>query len=64
MEASCARDSQPDIMTFIVNQDGKVFQRNFSEKTSRIARVMKECNPDSEWTLVQDEGAWNTVSEK
>lgn len=42
------------IMTFIVNQDGKVFQRNFSEKTSHIEGAMKECNPGSEWTLVRD----------
>ena len=52
------------IMTFIVNQDGKIFQRNLGEKTSRIAGAMKEYNPDSEWTLVRDEGALRAVSEK
>jgi hypothetical protein len=52
------------IMTFIVNQDGKVFQRNLGAKTSRIARAMKEYNPDSEWTLVKDEGVLSAVSEK
>jgi hypothetical protein len=55
---------QSGIMTFIVNQDGKVFQRNFGEKTSRMAGAMKEFNPDSEWTLVQDEGVLSAVSEK
>jgi hypothetical protein len=55
---------QSGIMTFIVNQDGKVFQRNLDEKTSRIAGAMKEYNPDSEWTLVQDEGVVSAVSEK
>ena len=55
---------QSGIMTFIVNQDGKVFQRNFGEKTSRVAEAMKEYNPDSEWTLVQDEGVSSAVSEK
>jgi hypothetical protein len=30
----------------------------FGEKTSRIAGAMKEYNPDSEWTLVQDEGVY------
>src|ERR1700677_974205 len=44
---------QSGIMTFTVNQDGKVFQRNLGEKTLRIAKEMKEYNPDSEWTLVQ-----------
>lgn len=44
------------IMTFIVNQDGKVYQRNFGEKTSRIAFKIREYNPDKDWTLVQDQG--------
>jgi hypothetical protein len=34
------------------------------EKTSRIARAVKKYNPDSEWTLVQDEGVLSAVSEK
>jgi hypothetical protein len=55
---------QSGIMTFIVNQDGKVYQRNFGEKTSRIAVAMKEYNPDSKWTLVPDEGVLSAVSEK
>ena len=55
---------QSGIMTFIVNQDGKVFQHNFGEKTSRMAGAMKEFNPDSEWMLVQDEGVLSAVSEK
>jgi hypothetical protein len=55
---------QSGIMTFIVNQDGKVFQRNLGEKTSRVAGAMKEYNPDSEWTLVQEEGVLSAVSEK
>jgi hypothetical protein len=55
---------QSGIMTFIVNQDGKVYQRNFGEKTARIAVAMKEYNPDSEWTLVTDEGVFGAVSEK
>ena len=55
---------QSGIMTFIVNQDGKVYQRNFAEKTSRTAGAIKEYNPDTEWTLVQDEGVLSAVSEK
>ena len=55
---------QSGIMTFIVNQDGKVFQQNLGEKTSRIAEAMKKYNPDSEWTLVQDEGVKSAASEK
>jgi hypothetical protein len=55
---------QSGIMTFIVNQDGQVFERNLGQKTSRVAGAMKEYNPDSRWTLVQDEGVPGAVSEK
>ncbi len=47
---------QSGIMTFMVNQDGKIYQRNLAEKTAEIAGSMKEYNPDGEWTLVQDQG--------
>ncbi len=55
---------QSGIMTFIVNQDGKVYQRNLGEDTSRIAGAMKEYNPDKQWTVVDDDGVLNAVSEK
>jgi hypothetical protein len=55
---------QSGIMTFIVGQDGKVFQQNLGEKTLRIAGAMKEYNPDDEWTLVPDEGILSAASEK
>ena len=55
---------QSGIMTFIVNQDGNIFQRNLSEKTARMAVAMKEYNPDNEWTLVRDAGVMTAVSEK
>jgi hypothetical protein len=52
------------IMTFIVNQDGKVYERNLGDKTSQRARKMKEYNPDDNWNLVQEEGIVNASSEK
>jgi DUF2950 family protein len=55
---------QSGIMTFIVNQDGKVYQRNLGEKTSRLVAAIKEYNPDNEWTPVTDEGVVSAVSEK
>jgi hypothetical protein len=55
---------QSGVMTFIVNQKAQVFQRNLGENTSHIAGAMKEYNPDSEWTLVHDEGVLSAVSEK
>ncbi|HEY0255981.1 MAG TPA: DUF2950 family protein, partial [Candidatus Methylacidiphilales bacterium] len=55
---------QSGVMTFIVNQEGKVFQRNFGEETSQVAGALKEYNPDSQWTLVQDEGVMRAASER
>jgi Protein of unknown function (DUF2950) len=55
---------QSGIMTFIVNQDGKVYQQNLGEKTSRIAGAMKEYDPNSQWILVPDDGVPSAVSEK
>jgi len=55
---------QSGIMTFIVNQDGKVYQQNLGEKSTRIAAAMKEYNPDSNWTQVEDVGILDAVSEK
>ena len=55
---------QSGIMTFIVNQDGKVYQQNLGEKTSRIAGKMNEYNPDNEWSPVPDAGVLGAVLEK
>jgi len=55
---------QSGVMTFIVDEDGKVYQQNLGEKTSRIAGKMKEYNPGGEWSLVQDEGVLGAVIEK
>jgi hypothetical protein len=50
------RWDESGVMTFIVNQDGKVYQQNLGVDTLVIAAAMKEYNPDNEWTLVHDEG--------
>ncbi len=55
---------QSGVMTFVVNQEGKVYQTDFGEKTSRIASRIKEYNPDSQWTLVQDEGLRDIILER
>lgn len=53
---------QSGIMTFIVNQDGTVFQQDFGTKTGRIGARMKEYNPDSNWSVVHDQGITNAAS--
>jgi len=42
------------VMTFIVNQQGKVYQKNLGLGTTKIARDMKSYNPDITWTLVKE----------
>lgn len=56
--------NQSGVMTFIVNQDGKVYQRDFGEKSTHIGAKMKEYNPDSKWSVVQDQGMLNAILEK
>jgi len=38
------------IMTFIVNQQGKVFQKNIGQDTSKVAQEMQSYDPDETWT--------------
>ena len=37
------------VMTFIVNQDGTVYQKDLGKNTQRIAQAMKAYNPDKTW---------------
>jgi hypothetical protein len=41
------------VMTFIVNQQGKVYQCNLGKKTAKMAAAMTEYDPDSRWTPAQ-----------
>jgi hypothetical protein len=40
------------VMTFIVNHDGVVYEKNLGPNTAAIARAMKQFNPDSTWKKV------------
>jgi hypothetical protein len=40
------------VMTFIVNQWGKVYERNLGENSADAAIAMTEFNPDADWTAV------------
>jgi hypothetical protein len=40
------------VMTFIVNTQGRVYQKNLGPKTSELAAAIKEYNPDPAWKLV------------
>jgi hypothetical protein len=42
------------IMTFIVNQDGKIYQKNLGPDTRDLAKAITEYNPDKSWEEVKD----------
>ena len=37
------------VMTFIINQNGIVYQKNLGQTTDEIASAMAEFNPDKTW---------------
>jgi hypothetical protein len=41
-------------MTFVVNQQGKVFEKNLGPDTAKKAGRMKSYNPDAAWTPAKD----------
>jgi hypothetical protein len=41
------------VMTFIVNQQGKIYQKNLGPKTAALAKAMTRYEPDSSWSLVK-----------
>jgi hypothetical protein len=43
------------VMTFIINQQGRVYQKNLGPNTGKIAAAMTEYNPDPSWKLVPTE---------
>jgi len=44
------------VMTFLVNHDGVVFQKDLGPKTAELAKAMKRFNPDSMWARVEAGG--------
>lgn len=54
MVASPDKWGSSGIMTFIVNQDGKVYQKNLGEQTRDIVKGMTEYDPNSTWQEVKD----------
>ena len=37
------------VMTFVVNQDGIVYEKDLGPKTAEMAKSMKQYNPDGSW---------------
>jgi hypothetical protein len=43
------------VMTFIVNEDGAVYEKDLGKKTDVLAKTMKEYNPNSSWQKSEDQ---------
>jgi hypothetical protein len=43
------------VMTFVVSEDGAVYERDLGKKTEAIARSMKEYNPNSTWHKAEEQ---------
>jgi hypothetical protein len=49
-----ARWGSSGIMTFIVNQQGRVYEKNLGPETAELAAGITEYDPDPTWKLVQE----------
>jgi hypothetical protein len=54
MVAWPAEYGESGIMTFIVNQQGRVYQRDLGPKTDKLAAAMKTYDPDTSWSPSAD----------
>jgi hypothetical protein len=41
------------VMTFIVNQQGKTYEKNLGPNTAALAKAMTRYDPDNSWSLVK-----------
>jgi len=49
-----AQYRESGVMTFIVNQQGRVYQQDLGPKTGKLAKSMKAYDPDSSWSVSPD----------
>ena len=49
-----ARYGVSGIMTFIVNHDGAVYQKDFGEDSSQLARSTTKFDPDQSWSRIEN----------
>ena len=48
-----AQYANSGVMTFLVNHDGVVYQKDLGPKTAQLAEAMKRFDPDSSWQRVE-----------
>jgi hypothetical protein len=49
-----AEYGESGVMTFVVNQQGRVYQKNLGQETAKTAEAMKAYDPDSTWSVSPD----------
>lgn len=52
------------VMTFIVNQDGTVYEKDLGKKTEALAKRMKEYDPNSSWQKSEEQQEETAVDQK
>lgn len=52
------------VMTFIVGEDGVVYEKDLGKKTDSVARLMKEYSPGPGWEKAQEEPQQSASEEK
>jgi hypothetical protein len=43
------------VMTFIVNEDGVVYEKDLGRKTDVLAKAMKKYDPNSSWRKAEEQ---------
>ena len=51
------------VMTFVVSEDGEVYQKDLGKKTEVLAKSMKEYNPNSTWQKAEEQPEESTAGE-
>jgi hypothetical protein len=48
-----AKYGDSGVMTFVVNNDGVVLQKDLGKSTDQVASAITSFNPDKTWTIVE-----------
>jgi hypothetical protein len=52
------------VVTFVVDADGTVYQKDLGKKTEAHAKGMKDYNPDSTWQKIEEATEGTTADQK
>ena len=52
------------VMTFVVSQDGVVYQKDLGQRTETLAKDMKAYDPDSNWQKAEEQPAQSASDQK